>query len=55
MQGNNKATSIRMVTYMQEKHNHLFEVHISSEKGKDVEDLGVLNMYSVLQFMPDLA
>jgi len=49
-----KAASVRMVTVMQEKHSRrkgcmLFAVHISSDKGKEVEDADVLSMYLVLQ------
>jgi len=45
---------MRMVTNMQEKHSRrkgcaLFVVHISSDKGKDVEDDEVLKRYIVLQ------
>lgn len=54
LQGKKKATSVRMVTTMQEKHNCrkgcvLFVVHISSDKGKEVEDTNILNRYIVLQ------
>lgn len=43
-----------MVTTMQAKHSCrkgcvLFLVHISSDKGKDVEDGEVLNRYPILQ------
>eukprot|EP00253_Pinus_taeda_P005387 PITA_05387 len=43
LQGKNKPTSVRMITTMQAKGSHrkgcvLFVVHISSDKGKDVED-----------------
>jgi len=53
LQGKKKATSIRMVTTMQEKCSHrkgrkLFSVHISSDKGKEAEDVAVLNKYSIL-------
>jgi len=46
--------SVRMVTTMQEKGSSrkwcvLFVVHISSDKGKDVEDVEVLKGYLVLQ------
>ena len=42
-----------MVTTMQEKRSRrkgyvLFAVHISSDKGKDVEDAEVLDRYQVL-------
>ena len=48
-----------MVTTMQAKHNHrkgcvLFAVHVSSDKGKDVEDTKVLNRYPVLQLFQDV-
>lgn len=53
LHGKKKETSIRMVTTMSTKHNHrkwcvLFVVHISSDKGKDVEDVKHLKMYVVL-------
>jgi len=43
-----------MVTTMQEKHIRrkgffLFAVHISNDKGKDVEEVEVLKRYPVLQ------
>jgi len=48
LQGKNKSTSIRMVTAIQAKSGHrkgcvLFIVHISSDKGKEVEDVDVLS------------
>ena len=54
MEGKKKATSVRMVTVMHEKRNRrkvcmLFVVHISSDKGKDVEDAEVMKTYSILQ------
>ena len=54
LQGKKKTTLVRMVTTMQEKFSRqngwvLFAVHISSEKGKEVEDVDVLRMYQVLQ------
>jgi len=54
LQGKNKATSVRMVKTMQEKHSRrkgymLFAVHISSDKGKEVEDAYGLSRYLVLQ------
>ena len=54
LQGKKKATSVRMVTAMQAKHNHrkgcvLLVVHISSDKGKNFEGMEVLSRYSVLQ------
>ena len=53
LQGKKKATSMRMVTSMQAKHSRrkgcvLFVVHISSDKGKDVEDVEVIKRYSIL-------
>jgi len=47
-QGKKKATSVRMVTSMQEKCSHrkgckLFAVHIFSDKSKEVEDADVFN------------
>jgi len=54
LQSKNKATSVRMVITMQEKCSRmkgckLFAVHISSDKGKEVEDVVVLRTYKVLQ------
>ena len=54
LQGKKKATSIRMVTTMKAKHSHkkgciIFVVHISSDKGKQVEDAYLLSRYLVLQ------
>lgn len=54
LQGKKKATSVRMVATMQEKCSHrkgckLFVVHISSDKGKEVEDVDVLKKYPVFQ------
>ena len=45
---------MRIVTTMQENHSSrkgcvLFVVYISSDKGKDVEDVEVLKRYLVLQ------
>jgi len=59
LQGKKNATSIRMVTIMQEKRNRrkgcvLFAVQISSDKGKDVEDTKLLNKYSILQHFHDV-
>ena len=47
LQGKKKLASMRMVTTIQEKNSSikgyvLFVVHISSDKGKDVEDVEVL-------------
>ena len=54
LQGKKKATSVRIVTIMQAKPSRrkgckLFALHISSDKGKEVEDANVLNIYLVLQ------
>ena len=54
LKGNKKSTSVKMVTIMQEKHSRrkgckLFVMHISSDKGKEVEDAYVLRRYPVLQ------
>lgn len=54
LQGKKKATSVRIMTYMQEKCSHrkecvLFAVHISSDKGKHVDDEEVLSRYPILQ------
>ena len=54
LQGKKKPTSVRMVTTMQAKRNSrkgcvLFVVHISSEKGKEDEDVEVLSRYPILQ------
>lgn len=54
LQGKKKATSVMMVTTMQPKHNcikvcKLFAVHISSDKGKEVEDAHVLRKHPILQ------
>ena len=54
LHGKKKATSVRMVIAMQEKHSHrkgcvLFIVHISSDKGKEVDDVDVLSRYPFLQ------
>ena len=54
LQGKKKATSVRMVTTMQAKCSCrkgcvLFAIHISSDKGKDVEDVKVLKRYPILQ------
>eukprot|EP00253_Pinus_taeda_P004787 PITA_04787 len=59
LQGKNKATLVRLVTSMQEKRSHrkgckLFVVHISSDKGKEVEGAGVLNKHPVLQQFQDV-
>ena len=48
MQGKKKETLVRMVTTMQEKRSRgkgcvLFQVNISSDKGKEVEDANVLS------------
>jgi len=54
LQGKKKPTSVRMVIVMQAKCSCrkgcvLFAVHVSSDKGKDVEDDVVLKWYFVLQ------
>ncbi len=54
LQGKKKLTSVRMVITMQPKCNCrkgcvLFAVHISSDKGKDVEDEESMKKYHVLQ------
>jgi len=59
LQGKKKATSIKMVTTMQEKRSRRkgcvsFAVHISSDKGKDVEDAEVLIRYLILQQFQDV-
>ena len=51
--GKRKETSFRMVTIMQEKCSRikgcvLYAMHISSDKGKEVEDADVLSRYPVL-------
>ena len=48
-----------MLTVMQVKCSHrkvcvLFTVHISRDKGKDVEEVEVLNKYSMLQQFQDV-
>jgi len=53
LRGKKKATSVRMVTTMQAKRNHikgcvLFIAHTCSDKGKDVEDAEVLRRYPIL-------
>lgn len=53
LQGKKTSTSVRMVTPMQAKHSHrkgrkLFAVQISSDKGKGIEVVDVLNIYSIL-------
>ena len=52
LRGKRKAALVRMVTTMQEKHSRrkgcvLFAVHISSDKGKEVEDADVLRRYPI--------
>jgi len=59
LQGKKKATSGRIVTTMQVKHSCrkgcvLFTTHISSGKGKDVEDVEVLKRYQVLKQFQDV-
>eukprot|EP00253_Pinus_taeda_P034505 PITA_34505 len=57
--GKKKATSVRMVTVMQAKRSRrkgcvLFVVHISSDKGKDVDDVEVFKRYLVSQQFQDV-
>ena len=59
LHGKKKATSVRMVTAMQENRSHkkqcvLFAVHIYSDKGKDVEDAEVMKKYLILQQFQDV-
>ena len=59
LQRKKKSTSIRMVSIMQAKRIHrkvsaLFAVHISSDKGKEVEDAYVLRRYPILQQFQDV-
>ena len=54
LQGKKKPTSVRMVTTMQakcicKKGCVLFAVHISSDKGKDVEGVEVSKRYPIFQ------
>ena len=54
LQGKKKPTSVKMVTAMQATRSYkkgcvMFVVHISSDKGKEVEDADVLSRYPVLQ------
>lgn len=54
LQGKKNPTSMRMVTVMQVKHSCrkrcvMFAVHISNDKGKEVEYINVLRRYPVLQ------
>lgn len=54
LQGKKNPTSVRMVIATQAKHNYLkgcafFAVHISSDKGNDVEDDEVFKKYIVFQ------
>ena len=53
LQDKKKATLVRMVTAIQENRSRkkgcmLFAVHISSDKGKEVEDADMLSRYPVL-------
>ena len=48
-----------MIIAMQVKRSHrkghvLFVVHISSDKGKDVKDVGIFNRYTILQQFQDV-
>eukprot|EP00253_Pinus_taeda_P017338 PITA_17338 len=59
LQGKKKTTSVRMATTMQAKPNRikgcvLFAMHISSNKGKEVEDADVLTRYPILQQFQDV-
>lgn len=59
LQEKTKSTSVRMVRTMQEKCSRrkgcvLFFVHISSNKGKEVEDEDVLRRYPILQQFQDV-
>jgi len=52
LQGKKKSTLVRMVTTMHGKRNYkegrvLFAVHVSSDKGKDVEVMEVLKRYLI--------
>jgi len=54
LKGKKKPTSVRMVTTMQAKKGCrkgcvMFVVHISSDKGEEVEDENVIRRYAVLQ------
>jgi len=54
LQGKKNPASVRMVTAMQAKCSCtkgcvMLAVHISSDKGKEVEDVDVLSKYPVLQ------
>lgn len=54
LRGKKKARSIRMVIVMQEKCSCRkgwvsFAVHISCDKGKDIEDMEVLSRYLIMQ------
>eukprot|EP00253_Pinus_taeda_P006366 PITA_06366 len=59
LQGKKKATSVRMVATMQVKFSRrkgckLFDIHISSDKGKEVEDADIFNRYPMLQQLKDV-
>jgi len=59
LRGKKNPTLVRMVTTIPEKCNHmkgclLFPMHVSSNKGKDVEDEEVLNNYVALQQFQDV-
>ena len=54
MQGKKKLTLFGIITVMKHKHSCkkgfiMFAVHISSDKGKDVEDAKIFKRYHVLQ------
>jgi len=53
LQGKKKPTSVRIVIAMQAKHSRrkgclMFALHISSDKGKDVEDEKIFKRFPVL-------
>jgi len=53
-QGKKKPTSVRMVTTMQAKRSYrkgcvMFAIHISSDKGKDVDDAEIFKRFPILQ------
>eukprot|EP00253_Pinus_taeda_P036167 PITA_36167 len=59
LQGKKKPTSMRMVTSMHSKRSYkkvcvIFAIHISNEKGKEVEDADVLSRYPILQQFRDV-
>ena len=59
LQAKKKTTSVRMVTAMHTNRSHrkgcvLLVVHISSDKGKEVEDADVLRRYTILKQFQDV-